>query len=190
LVAKKTVVELVSNKMKTLIISDFQNDFHPSGMAAVKGSQLLTDQINSVIDDFELVVATQFFYPADHIIFAGNHLWRKPNQRIQVGDFEIELMEMHCVANSFGAELMMGLATEKIEKIIQKGTNKAVPSKNGFYELDGKSTGLNEFLKERQADELHFAGIDFNENLSLTILEAQKLGYKVNIIKEACLSNI
>lgn len=173
--------------MKALIVNDLQNDFHPSGMAAIEKSDQLVPVINNLMEGYELNIATQLFYPANHIIFAGNHIWRKPNQIIEINEQEIQLTEMHCVANSFGAELMVGLNQKKIHQKYQKGTQKDIPAHCAFFDVDKVSNGLKEFLKKMKVTEIHFSGINHNENLSFSIQIAKEFGFHVNIISEACL---
>lgn len=173
--------------MKTLIINTLQNDFHPLGMAAIEGSDQLIPKINALSDNFDLIIAVQIWYPADHIIFAANHLWRKPNQIKEIDGKEIELTEMYCIAESFGAEMMSGLRTEKIRKFIRIGTNKNVPLGNAFYDSNGESTGLKELLAENKIKEIHLAGLNPNQILVRTQKAAEAEGFKVTLLSDCCI---
>lgn len=169
--------------MKTLIINDLQNDFHPAGMAPLASSDELIPIINEQIEKFDLVIASKFWYPADHDAFAANHLWRKPGQVLSKNKYSIILKEMHCIAESFGAELMMGLNTSKIQKIILKGCKKEVPPSTAFFDADGVSIGLLEFLNSNKVKEIHLLGLNFENALYETALEAIRLGFGTKIIQ-------
>ena len=65
---------------------------------------------------FELVVSVRDWHPANHLSFAANHLWRNPEQIIDIEGVSQLLWPMHCVQNSFGAELAIGLKEEKIHR--------------------------------------------------------------------------
>ncbi len=168
--------------MKALIIHDLQNDFHPAGMFPIAGSDELVAIANEQVNNFDLVIATQFWYPPDHIIFAANHLWRKPEQVIEKEGFTFELKEMHCIADSFGAELMMGLDVSRIDHLIQKGSNKEIPSEDAFYDADGSSTGLLDLLKENGIKQISLMGISVDESIRKTGLKSRQLGFETGII--------
>lgn len=176
-----------SQRMKCLIISDLQNDFHPVGMAAIEGSKALIPIINAQMDNYELIIATQFWYPTDHVSFAANHMWRKPNQTIKFEGEEIELKEMHCVADSFGAELMMGLNINKIEKVFKKGSNPTVTARSAFFDSNNHSTGLEDFLKTHNVSEIDLVGINFENGLVNSIEDGEKLGFKVKMLTDIVL---
>jgi nicotinamidase/pyrazinamidase len=58
--------------MKALIIVDVQNDFLPGGALAVPRGDEIIPVINAMQPDYDLVVATQDWHPADHGSFASN----------------------------------------------------------------------------------------------------------------------
>ena len=59
--------------MKTLILVDIQNDFCPDGTLAVSDGDAVVPIANSLMEKFELVVATQDFHPHDHRSFASQN---------------------------------------------------------------------------------------------------------------------
>ena len=64
--------------MKTaLLIVDVQNDFLPGGALAVPGGDGVIPVINDLMPEYDLVVATQDWHPADHGSFAANHEGRE-----------------------------------------------------------------------------------------------------------------
>lgn len=52
--------------MKALIIVDVQNDFMPFGALPVAAGDEVVRVANELAPDFEFVVATQDWHPADH----------------------------------------------------------------------------------------------------------------------------
>ena len=63
--------------MNALIIVDVQNDFLPGGALAVNEGDTIIPAINALQNDFDLVVATQDWHPADHKSFASAHAGKK-----------------------------------------------------------------------------------------------------------------
>jgi len=172
--------------LRALIIIDLQNDFHPFGLLPVPGSDGLVSVANKIIPLFDTVLATQLWHPADHIIFAANHPWRKPGQTIEFKNWSIELKELHCVAGSFGAEWMPGLETERIYAIFKKGTKADVPSQSAFFDKDGSSTGLPEYLSKKKIGDVYLMGVIWENEILKTALDAQNLGFEAKVILDGC----
>lgn len=59
--------------MHALLVIDVQNDFCPGGALAVEGGDQIVPQINQMMDDFDAVILTQDWHPADHSSFASQH---------------------------------------------------------------------------------------------------------------------
>ena len=59
--------------MHALIVVDMQVDFCPGGALAVAGGDDIVAPINALMADFDAVVLTQDWHPADHASFAANH---------------------------------------------------------------------------------------------------------------------
>ena len=76
---------------RALVIVDFQNDFTPGGALAVPNGDEIADRINALAasGDYDLVVATRDWHPADHGSFGD-----------QGGPWPV-----HCVAGTQGAQL-------------------------------------------------------------------------------------
>ena len=51
--------------MKALILVDIQNDFLPGGALAVPGGDEIVSLANDLMEEFEIVVATQDWHPPD-----------------------------------------------------------------------------------------------------------------------------
>jgi nicotinamidase/pyrazinamidase len=90
------------------------------------------------------------------------------------------------VQNSEGAEFADDLDTEKIDKIIKKGTDPNIDSYSGFYDNEHKkATGLHDYLKQKNIDSLVIAGLAADVCVRFTALDALELGYKTQVVKDA-----
>jgi len=70
--------------MNALILVDVQNDFCPGGPLAVPEGDRIVPVINRIQSEFDLVVATQDWHPADHGSFAANHPGKQPGDMIEL----------------------------------------------------------------------------------------------------------
>ena len=173
--------------MKALILIDLQNDFMSWGSVPIEGSDEVIPLANRLMEQFDLVLASQDWHPANHNCFAANHPWRMPGQVIEIDDNIQLLWTMHCVQESFGAELGVELDTDKISKIFRKGTNAGMDSYSVFFENNHKkSNGLDEYLKTQQVDEIFIIGIMTDFGVKQTAKDAVKLGYQTNVIIDGC----
>jgi nicotinamidase/pyrazinamidase len=173
--------------MKALILVDLQNDFCAGGALEVSEGNQVIPIANSLLDKFDLVIATQDWHPADHGSFAAMHPWRKPGAVIELNGLPQVLWPIHCVQESFGAEFVKELDTTKITKVFVKGTDQGIDSYSGFFDNGHrKSTGLGEYLKEQGVTELYVLGLATDYCVKFTVLDALELGFKVNLIEDAC----
>lgn len=173
--------------MKALIIVDLQNDFCPLGALAVEEGDQTIPVANELMEEFDLVVATQDWHPADHGSFAANHLWRYPGQVIDLNGLPQVLWTIHCVNGTYGAEFYPGLHTDKITKIFQKGTDKSIDSYSGFYDNGKrKSTGMGEYLKAQGVTDVYVLGLATDYCVKFTALDAVELGFKTHLVVEGC----
>jgi nicotinamidase/pyrazinamidase len=172
--------------VKTLIITDVQNDFMPGGALAVPGGFEIVPVINSIIDKFELVIATQDWHPQNHKSFASNHKGKKPLDRIDLYGTEQILWPDHCVQGSEGAEFHPDLATNRIEAIFRKGMDPDIDSYSGFFDNDHrKTTGLAGYLKEKGSSILYFCGLAADFCVNYSIRDAVMEGFSVKLISNA-----
>jgi len=173
--------------MKALILVDLQNDFCPGGALAVKGGDQVIPVANELQKKFELVVATQDWHPKDHGSFALNHPGKKPGDKISLLGIEQVLWPNHCVQGSKGAELHPRLEKSKIARVIRKGTDATIDSYSTFFDNGHrKSTGLETYLKNKGVDEVTLAGLATDYCVKYSALDAVKLGFKTNVILDAC----
>ncbi|MEL6669450.1 MAG: bifunctional nicotinamidase/pyrazinamidase [Bacteroidota bacterium] len=172
--------------MKALILVDLQYDFLPIGLLPVPDGDAVIAPAVTLMDQFEIVVATQDWHPADHGSFAANHPWRKPGQVIDLNGLPQVLWPIHCVEGSFGAELVSQLDQDKITKIFQKGTDPGIDSYSGFYDNGHrKSTGLSEWLQEQGVKTVYIMGLAADYCVKYTALDALKEGFETYLITDA-----
>jgi nicotinamidase/pyrazinamidase len=173
--------------MKALILVDLQNDFCAGGALEVAEGNLVIPIANALLNKFDLVIATQDWHPANHGSFAAMHPWRKPGAIIELNGLPQVLWPIHCVQESFGAEFVKELDTTKITKVFVKGTDPGIDSYSGFFDNGHrKSTGLGEYLKEQGVTELYVLGLATDYCVKFTVLDGLELGFKVNLIEDAC----
>jgi nicotinamidase/pyrazinamidase len=175
--------------MKALIIVDVQNDFLPGGALAVAEGDLVVPVINQLTHEFDLVFTTQDWHPENHCSFAASHPSKKIGDRILVDGQEQILWPVHCVQNTYGAELAAGLNPKVISGgvHISKGTDERVDSYSGFFENQRKrATGLDELLRQHGTDDLTVVGLATDYCVKATVLDALELGFRVTVLTEAC----
>lgn len=172
--------------MQALILVDLQNDYGSFGALPVEGAEQIIPIINALMDHFPIIVATKDWHPANHLSFAANHPWRHPEQVIQLNKIDQKLSIIHCVQNSFGAELLGGLNTEKITKTFNKGTEPSLGSHCAFYDKDQqRSTGLGEWLKAQNVTEVFILGLNTENSIQATLFNAIDFGFKTHFIEDA-----
>jgi nicotinamidase/pyrazinamidase len=171
--------------MKALIMADIQNDFLPTGALPVPEGDQIIPVVNRLQSLFELVIAIQDWHPADHKSFAIHH-HRRPGDTIDLNGIEQILWPVHCVQNTVGAELAVGLERSRIDRIVQKGQNPEVDSYSGFFDNDRRSaTGLAEYLREKNVSQLYLTGLALDVCVKYTALDARRLGFETVLILNA-----
>lgn len=172
--------------MKALLLIDLQIDFCPGGALAVKEGDQVIPIANALMEQFELVVATQDWHPANHGSFAANHPWRKPGQVIELHGLSQVLWPIHCVQESFGAKFHPSLNQEGLTKVFVKGTDPTIDSYSGFFDNGHrKATGLGDYLKEQGVSEVFVMGLATDYCVKFTALDAVELGFSTTLIEDA-----
>ena len=173
--------------MTTLLLIDIQNDFMPGGALAVQGGDEIIPIVNRLMPDFDLIVATQDWHPADHGSFAANHPGRRVFDRIELEGLPQTLWPVHCVQNTGGALFAPSLETRRIERVFTKGLNPRIDSYSGFFDNGHRaSTGMGEWLKARDVTKLAVAGVATDYCVKFTVLDALAEGFEVELIAKAC----
>lgn len=174
--------------MKCLIIVDLQYDFLPGGALPVANGDTLIPVINRLQPNYELVVATQDWHPADHKSFASRHKGKSPFDMIEWKGGRQTLWPDHCVQGTPGAALHQDLDQHKIEAIFRKGMDPEIDSYSGFYDNDHlRSTGLGDYLKGRGVNEVHICGLAADFCVNFTALDALGLGLRTVVLEQATL---
>lgn len=169
--------------MIALLLIDIQNDFLPGGALAVPRGDEVIAVANGLMPNYEAVVATQDWHPADHVSFASQHAGRQIGDVVQLGGLAQILWPDHCVQNTYGAELAAKLNKSRIQHVVQKGTDSAVDSYSGFFDnARRKATGLESYLRSRGVDTVHILGLATDYCVKATALDAIDLGFQTVLL--------
>jgi len=172
--------------MKTLILVDVQTDFMPGGALAVPDGDAVVPAINGLMNDYELIVATQDWHPPGHKSFASAHPGRKPFEMTELHGLEQTLWPDHCVQGTDGAAFHPDLDLRRVEAIVRKGMDPEIDSYSGFYDNGHrKSTGLAGYLREKSADDLYFCGLAADICVYYTLMDALKAGFRATLLERA-----
>jgi nicotinamidase/pyrazinamidase len=173
--------------MKALLLVDIQNDFLPGGALAVKEGDQIIPLINKLLEqNFDVIVATKDWHPADHGSFAAVHN-KKPGDIINLYGLEQILWPVHCVQGSRGAEFSSKWNSSKVGKVFYKGTDKNIDSYSTFFDNGHlKSTELDTYLKEKKITDIYIAGLATDYCVKYSVLDAAELGYHSFVIADAC----
>jgi nicotinamidase/pyrazinamidase len=103
---------------QALLMIDLQNDFMPGGALAVPAGDEVIAPINELAADgrFALKIATRDWHPTDHASFVA-----------QGGPWP-----MHCVHDTFGAQLDERVDLDRVDVILDKGIEPAASGYSAF----------------------------------------------------------
>lgn len=172
--------------MHALLIVDVQYDFLPGGALAVADGDAVIPAINRIQRNYDLVVATQDWHPADHQSFATTHPGHKPFETIDLQGLEQVLWPKHCVQGTPGAMLSNQLDSHLIEAIFRKGTDPTIDSYSGFFDNGKrKRTGLAGYLRDRRVTAVSVCGLAADYCVYFTAMDALQLGFETRILEDA-----
>lgn len=172
---------------RALIVVDVQYDFMPDGALPVAGGYDVIPVINELMDEFDLVVATQDWHPPDHVSFASNHPGKEAGEVIEVEGLEQILWPDHCVQETRGAELVDELRTDEIVQFFKGATDPKIDSYSGFYDNAHKrATGLGTYLREQGVDTIYVVGIATDYCVKWTVLDGCREGFDTHVVIDAC----
>ena len=175
------------NNQHALILVDLQNDFLPGGALGVPGGDEVIPLANRLMDDFEIIVATQDWHPPDHGSFAANHPGRQVFENIDLHGLPQTLWPVHCVQGTPGAEFAPDLDAGRITRVFRKGTRPEVDSYSGLFDNGRRhSTGLAEWLREQGVTRVTVCGIATDYCVKFTALDAVAEGFDVTLHLPAC----
>jgi nicotinamidase/pyrazinamidase len=171
---------------EALIVIDVQNDFCPGGALAVAEGDLIIPRINALMDEFQTVVLTQDWHPADHSSFAANHPGAQAFSTIQMPYGPQTLWPVHCVQGTRGAEFHADLRTDPAHLVIRKGFRADIDSYSALFENDRVTpTGLEGYLGARGISKLTLVGLATDYCVAFSALDAAK-GFEVTVLEGAC----
>src|SRR5204862_6604228 len=74
-----------------------------------------------------------------------------------------------------------------IQRVFHQGTDPELDSYGGFFDNGHrKSTGLAEFLSEREVKDVYLAGLATDYCVKFSALDARQLGWNAHVIEDAC----
>ncbi|WP_411957050.1 bifunctional nicotinamidase/pyrazinamidase [Paracoccus homiensis] len=169
-----------------LIVIDMQNDFCPGGALAVAGGDQIVAPINDMMRDYDAVVLTQDWHPADHSSFAENHRDAQPFSVTQMPYGPQVLWPRHCVIGSEGADFHSGLRLDRADLVIRKGFRRQIDSYSAFFENDHETTtGLAGYLRDRGLTDLTLVGLAHDFCVAWSAIDAARLGFSVRVVESA-----
>ena len=172
---------------EALIVIDVQNDFCPGGALAVAEGDAIIPRINALMGQFETVVLTQDWHPANHASFAANHPGAEAFSLIEMAYGPQVLWPVHCVQGTPGAAFHSALATDPAQMVIRKGFRAGIDSYSAFFENDRTTaTGLEGYLRTRGVTGVTLVGLATDYCVAYSALDAARLGFDVTVLMGAC----
>lgn len=170
-----------------LIVIDVQNDFRPGGALAVAQGDAIIPQINALMGQFQTVVLTQDWHPANHSSFAANHAGAAPFSTVQMPYGPQTLWPSHCVQGTKGAEFHPTLRSDLAQLVIRKGFRAGIDSYSALFENDKTTpTGLDGYLRARGITALTLVGLATDYCVAFSALDATAQGFSVTVLQDAC----
>ena len=152
-----------------LVLVDIQNDFCPGGALAVAEGDRIVEVVNRLVPEFQLIISTQDWHPADHISF-----------KEQGGPWP-----PHCVQGTAGAQLHAALDQTRIDYYFRKASS---PDKDAYSEFEGtddEGRTLDLALKSHDIERIYVVGLATDYCVKATVLDGIKLGYDVYVVTDA-----
>jgi len=172
---------------QALIVIDVQNDFCPGGALAVAQGDAIIPQLNALMGEFQTVVLTQDWHPADHSSFAANHAGAAPFSNVQMPYGAQTLWPSHCVQGTKGAEFHPALRSDLAQMVLRKGFRAAIDSYSALFENDKTTpTGLDGYLRARGITGLTLVGLATDYCVAFSALDAVAQGFDVTVLQDAC----
>jgi nicotinamidase/pyrazinamidase len=148
--------------MKALLIVDVQNDFCPGGSLAVPEGEKVVPVINSLLNRFEVIVASKDWHPEK-----SKHFAKWP---------------VHCVQNTYGAAFYPQLDDETIQEVFLKGTE---GEDDGYSAFEATNKNLEGYLRSHNVEDLYVCGLATDYCVLASALDAKKRGFNVLVVEDA-----
>jgi nicotinamidase/pyrazinamidase len=175
---------------RALLIIDLQNDFYAGGALAVADADSTPDVANALIawckTRGDAVLASQDWHPANHGSFASQQQ-TQPFTQGELDGLPQTWWPDHCIQHTDGAALHPQLKQQAIDAVFYKGENPAIDSYSAFFDNGRRQqTQLNGWLAHHGIHELIVMGLATDYCVKFTVLDALRLGYRVNVITDGC----
>jgi len=173
---------------KALLIVDVQNDFCEGGTLEVKKGKEVIPVINNLVQSkqFDFIIATEDWHPRNHKSFASNHKNKNVYDVVKLNGITQVLWPDHCIQRTKGAKFHKDLILGEKYFVFKKGKNPGIDSYSGFFDNDHKtSTGLTEFLRKNNVNEIYITGLATDYCVKFTAIDSVNEGYKTFVIKDA-----
>lgn len=174
---------------KALIVVDVQYDFLEGGNLEVKDSNKIIPIINDLTQkgEFDIIIFTKDWHPSDHKSFASQYENKNVFDIVNLNGIQQVLWPDHCVQNTRGSDIhddiIIGMPNSYIFK---KGMNSDVDSYSAFFDNDHKnSTGLSEFLKEKNVIETIISGLAGDFCVKYTAIDSINEGFDTTLVLDA-----
>ncbi|XP_078481961.1 nicotinamidase-like [Ciona intestinalis] len=195
-----------------LVVVDMQNDFLSGSLAlkecpAHENGEEIVEVINSLLEnsEWDFIAYTQDWHPSDHISFVTNAKKFKQHVDSTVNVDEAEVYQkvvfsvdngirreqvlwpVHCVQDTWGAQLHKDLHIAKGSVMIKKGINSKLDSYSAFYDNDEvHETDLRGILKTNGIQRVFVCGVATDVCVAYTVKDSKKLGFETYLIEDAC----
>ena len=175
--------------MKALLIIDIQKDFCLEGSLAVKDGDQVVPVINRLTKSgrYDLVIFTKDWHPANMEAFASQHKGKKPFDTYINSNGDVDtLWSDHCIQDTEGAMFHKDIDLNIPNLyIFKKGLEVNSHPYSGFgdlYHFD--SSGLLEFLKEKQITDVDIAGLALDYCVKDTAVDSARQGFNTRVIMD------
>ncbi|MBR9922834.1 MAG: isochorismatase family protein [Bacteroidetes bacterium] len=165
---------------------NLQLDFFPGGALDLRDNSPLIGLANKLAPAFDQSLLVCDWHPANHISFAGNHLWRYPGQILEKDSQSIQLWLIHAVAESFGAEIHPKILQEQWQDTFYKGQDAGKEAFSAFSAKAKDGRNLEEVLRLNESCRLFLLGMCTEFDILETALEARQKGIETSVFRDAC----
>lgn len=172
---------------RALILIDLQKDFCRGGSLEIPDADTIIPLANQLQNVFDHVIASKDWHPKGHVSFASSHLGKKVNDILEINGIQQVLWPDHCVQDTNGADFHSDLVTNKIEKIINKGTDKNIDSYSIFFDnAELCETECQDYLHIKNIRKIFIMGLATDYCVKFSCLDGAKLGFETYLIEDAC----
>lgn len=169
--------------MKTaLFIVDPQLDFMPNGSLEVPFGDRIIPIINSIIDKFDVVIASRDWHPENHQSFNTQHEGTKILDIVHIDGKDMIIWPPHCVQNTNGAKFHPDLKFKG--ELFTKGDNPNEHPFSGYMGLNSKGETVEQYLRKNDVKEVYVVGLAGDYCVKETALDCSK-NFKTYFILDA-----